>query len=93
VSELPPETVVPALARGVKFRFDEVRQRWVLLAPERLFVPDDQAVEILKLVDGSRSLGGIIEDLAVRFNAPRELIAGDVAAMLADLSAKGAIRL
>jgi pyrroloquinoline quinone biosynthesis protein D len=93
VSELPPETAVPALARGVKFRFDEVRQRWVLLAPERLFVPDDQAVEILKLVDGSRSLGGIIEDLAVRFNAPRDLIAGDVAAMLADLSAKGAIRL
>ncbi len=67
MSELPPETAVPALARGVKFRFDEVRQRWVLLAPERLFVPDDQAVEILKLVDGSRSLGGIIEDLAVRF--------------------------
>ena len=93
MSELPPETAVPALARGVKFRFDEVRQRWVLLAPERLFVPDDQAVEILKLVDGSRSLGGIIEDLAVRFNAPRDLIAGDVAAMLADLSAKGAIRL
>ena len=93
MSELPQETAVPALARGVKFRFDEVRQRWVLLAPERLFVPDDQAVEILKLVDGSRSLGSIVDDLAARFNAPRELIAGDVAAMLADLSAKGAIRL
>ena len=93
MSELPADTVVPALARGVKFRFDEVRQRWVLLAPERLFVPDDQAVEILKLVDGSRSLGNIVDDLAARFNAPRDLIAGDVAAMLADLAAKGAIRL
>ena len=93
MSESLAETAVPALARGVKFRFDEVRQRWVLLAPERLFVPDDQAVEIIKLVDGSRSLGSIIDDLAARFNAPRELIAGDVAAMLADLSAKGAIRL
>ena len=93
MSELPAETAVPALARGVKFRFDEVRQRWVLLAPERLFVPDDQAVEILKLVDGSRSLGGIVDELAARFNAPRDLISGDVAAMLADLSAKGAIRL
>jgi pyrroloquinoline quinone biosynthesis protein D len=93
VSESPAETVVPVLARGVKFRFDEVRQRWVLLAPERMFVPDEQAVEIIKLVDGSRSLGSIIDDLAARFNAPRELIAGDVAAMLADLSAKGAIRL
>ena len=93
MSESPAETVVPVLARGVKFRFDEVRQRWVLLAPERMFVPDEQAVEIIKLVDGSRSLGGIIDELATRFNAPRELIAGDVTAMLADLSAKGAIRL
>ena len=87
------DATVPALARGVKFRFDEVRQNWVLLAPERLFVPDDQAVEILKLVDGTRSLGAIVDDLAQRFNAPRDLIARDVAAMLADLAAKGAVRL
>ena len=77
----------------MKFRFDEVRQNWVLLAPERLFVPDAPAVEILKLVDGSRSLGAIIDDLATRFQAPRELIARDVTAMLADLAEKGAIRL
>ena len=85
--------IVPSLARGVKFRFDEVRQGWVLLAPERLFVPDEQAVEILKLVDGARSLDAIVDELATRFEAPRDLIAKDVAAMLADLAAKGAIRL
>ena len=84
---------VPALGRGVKFRFDEVRQSWVLLAPERLFVPDEQAVEILKLVDGVRSLGAIVDDLADRFKAPRDLIARDVAAMLGDLADKGAISL
>jgi pyrroloquinoline quinone biosynthesis protein D len=93
VTAPPDDGTIPTLARGVKFRFDEVRQNWVLLAPERLFVPDEQAVEILKLVDGSRSLGSIVDDLAARFNAPRDLIAGDVAAMLADLAAKGAIRL
>jgi pyrroloquinoline quinone biosynthesis protein D len=87
------EAVVPAFGRGVKFRFDEVRQSWALLAPERLFAPDQQAVEILKLVDGTRSLGGIIDALAERFNAPRDLIARDVAAMLGDLAEKGAIRL
>jgi pyrroloquinoline quinone biosynthesis protein D len=86
-------SIVPSLARGVKFRFDEVRQAWVLLAPERLFVPDEQAVEILKLVDGARSLDMIVDELAARFDAPRDLIAKDVGAMLADLSAKGAIRL
>lgn len=89
----PRDDTVPALGRGVKFRFDEVRQSWVLLAPERLFVPDEQAVEILKLVDGVRSLGVIIDDLADRFKAPRDLIARDVATMLGDLADKGAISL
>jgi pyrroloquinoline quinone biosynthesis protein D len=87
------DATVPALARGVKFRFDDVRKAWVLLAPERLFVPDEPAVEILKLVDGVRSLGGIIDELAARFNAPRDLIRNDVAAMLGDLGDKGAISL
>jgi len=89
----PPDETVPALGRGVKFRFDEVRQSWVLLAPERLFMPDEQAVEILKLVDGVRSLGVIIDDLAGRFNAPRDLVARDVATMLGGLADKGAISL
>ncbi|HLZ67911.1 MAG TPA: pyrroloquinoline quinone biosynthesis peptide chaperone PqqD [Aliidongia sp.] len=87
------DETVPTLGRGVKFRFDDVRQSWVLLAPERLFVPDEQAVEILKLVDGVRSLGAIVDDLAERFKAPRELIQRDVSAMLGDLADKGAIRL
>ena len=84
---------VPRFGVGVKFRFDEVRGAWVVLAPERLFLPDEQAVEILKLVDGQRSLGGIVDDLAVRYQAPHELIATDVTAMLRDLADKGVIRL
>jgi pyrroloquinoline quinone biosynthesis protein D len=93
VSGVPDDSAVPTLARGVKFRFDEVRGSWVLLAPERLFVPDEPAVAILQLVDGVRTLGAIIDDLTARFDAPRDLIAGDVWAMLSDLAAKGAIRL
>jgi pyrroloquinoline quinone biosynthesis protein D len=87
------EAVVPKLAPGVKFRFDAVRGAWVLLAPERLFVPDEQAADILKLVDGGRSLGDIFDDLAQRFDAPRDLIATDVRQMLRDLADKGAITL
>ena len=90
---VPSDATVPTLGRGVKFRFDEVRQSWVLLAPERLFVPDEPAVEILKLVDGIRSLGAIVDDLADRFKAPRDVIARDVAAMLGDLADKGAVKL
>ncbi len=86
-------TVVPRLGNGHKFRFDQVRQAWVLLGPERLFVPDETAVEVLKLVDGARTLDEIVADLAARFNAPAEAIRADVDVMLADLSARGAIKL
>lgn len=84
---------VPAFGAGVKFRFDEVRGAWVVLAPERLFLPDEQAVEILKLVDGSRSLGAIVAELAARFAAPAEVIGADVATMLRGLADKGVVRL
>ena len=87
------DSAVPRFATGMKFRFDTVRERWVVLGPERLFLPDEHAVEILKLVDGQRSLDDIADALAARFDAPRETIAVDVAAMLRDLAEKGAIRL
>ena len=82
---------VLAFAPHIVFRFDEVRQRWIILAPERLMLPDEQAVEILKLVDGKASVAGIVEVLAARFNAPREEIAGDVTEMLQDLADKGCL--
>jgi pyrroloquinoline quinone biosynthesis protein D len=85
------EAAAPRFRPGVKFRFDEVRQAWVLLAPEKLFLPDPVAVEILRRVDGRRTTGEIVDDLAAAFAAPRETIARDVAAMLADLAAKGAL--
>jgi pyrroloquinoline quinone biosynthesis protein D len=83
---------VPRLGLGVKFRYDQTRAAWVLLAPERLFLPDAQAVEILKLVDGRRSLAAIVASLAARYAAPEQVIAADVAAMLENLAQKGAIR-
>jgi pyrroloquinoline quinone biosynthesis protein D len=87
------EAIVPACAPGVRMREDKVRGGWVVLAPERLFMPDEHAVEVLKLVDGTRTIGGIIDELAARYDAARDLIATDVLAMLHDFNGKGAIRL
>jgi pyrroloquinoline quinone biosynthesis protein D len=87
------EAAIPAFATGVKFRFDPARGAWIVLAPERLFLPDEAAVAILRLVDGARSLGAIIDELATRFATPRDVIAVDVAAMLRDLADKGVLRL
>ena len=84
---------VPAFNRGFRLRHDPVRDSWVVLAPERLFLLDETGLEVLKLVDGVRSVPEIIDTLAERFAAPREVIAVDVEAMLRDLADKGAIRL
>ncbi len=85
------EAAIPRLARGVKLREDTVRGRWIVLAPERMFVPDEIALEVLRLVDGARSVGAIADDLAARFSAPRAEILADVTDMLADLAEKGVV--
>jgi pyrroloquinoline quinone biosynthesis protein D len=87
------EGVIPTFRRGVKFRFDETRQAWILLAPEKLFTPEGTAVEILKRVDGARTVAEIVNDLAETYKAPRDLIARDAIAMLRDLEAKGVLSL
>jgi pyrroloquinoline quinone biosynthesis protein D len=84
---------VPALPRGVKLRFDKARDRWVLLAPERVLMPDDIAVEILKRCDGKTTLDGIVEDLAAAFSADPAQVEGDVRTFLQDLADKGMIQL
>jgi pyrroloquinoline quinone biosynthesis protein D len=85
-------TSILRLAPHIVFRFDDTRQRWIMMAPERLMLPDEQAVEILKLVDGKASVGAIIDALAARYTqAPREVIAKDITAMLQDLADKGCL--
>ena len=86
------DSSVLALAPHIVFRFDDVRQKWIILAPERLMLPDEQAVEILQLVDGKTGVSAIVDSLAARYDqAPRELIAKDVTAMLQDLADKGCL--
>jgi pyrroloquinoline quinone biosynthesis protein D len=78
----------PRFPAHVKFRFDERRQAWIVLSPERLFLPDEQAVEILRLIDGVRTIDMIVDSLAEAFDAPREEIDADVVAMLRELVEK-----
>jgi pyrroloquinoline quinone biosynthesis protein D len=79
----------PLLPRHAKLKFDETRQRWVILAPERVLAPDDIAVEVLQLCDGVRSVEQMIDQLTEKYTADRGAIAVDVIAMLQDLADKG----
>jgi pyrroloquinoline quinone biosynthesis protein D len=83
------ESSRPVLPRHARLKFDETRQRWVILAPERVLAPDDIAVEVLQLCDGVRSVETMIDQLAEKYTAERGAIATDVIAMLQDLANKG----
>ena len=80
--------VKPRLPRGVRLKFDETRDEWLLLAPERVIKINSVAVEILKRCDGVATLNAIVDDLAAQFNAERGRIEADVRTMLGELAAK-----
>jgi pyrroloquinoline quinone biosynthesis protein D len=68
----------PHLPRHVRLRFDPVREKYVVLAPEKLFWPNAVSVAILRLCDGSRDLATIAGLLAQEYDAPRETVITDL---------------
>ena len=86
------ESSVPRLAQGARLQFDKHRDRWIVQAPERLFVLDAIALEIVRRCEGALSVGAIVDDLAGKFSAPREVILRDVNALLQDFADKGVMR-
>lgn len=80
---------VPRLPRGVRMRFDEARDQWILLGPERVLKLDDIAREILNRCDGEADLRAIIDDLAQVFAADSSVIEADVMSFIGDLKARG----
>jgi pyrroloquinoline quinone biosynthesis protein D len=86
-----PETTLPdrpKLAPGVRLHFDKSRDAWVLLSPERVIEAEGPASEILRRCDGTRSVGEIIDELAVVYAADRAIIAQDVTDMLQEMMGK-----
>jgi coenzyme PQQ biosynthesis protein PqqD len=78
----------PRLPRGVRLRYDRARDRWVLLAPERIFELDEIGVEILKRCDGRTSASELSDALAKTFAAEPDEVRADVEAFLSDFSEK-----
>jgi pyrroloquinoline quinone biosynthesis protein D len=85
-----PESVL-RIPKHIKLRHDAGRGRWIILAPERVFNPDDTAVEVLNLLDGQRSVSSIAETLSQQYQAPLDVVTDDILAMLQDLTDKGVL--
>ena len=80
---------IPRFKPGVRLHRDRVRDRWVLLAPERVVGLDDIAYAILEKVDGRATLDDIVAALAAEYDADAGEIAADAMALLNDLSTRG----
>lgn len=82
------ENSKPSLPGYVRIRFDELRQRHVVMAPEKLFWPDEIGVAILGKCDGEKSLAQIAALLAEEYDAPYEIIFNDVLEFVQEWSDK-----
>lgn len=81
----------PRLAAGMRLREDKARGQWVVLGPERVFVLEETALAVLRLVDGERSIEEMVAELAAIYDAPRDVIAADVTDLLQDLADRGVV--
>ncbi len=67
------------LAHGVALKYCSVRETWLLIAPERLFILNSTAFAVVELLDGRRSTSEIVEKLSTHWETPsKEQIKGDV---------------
>lgn len=78
----------PRLPRGVRLKFDEARQEWLLLAPERVIKANPVAVEILRRCDGARTVQALVDELATLYKADRLQVEADVHRLLLGLATK-----
>jgi pyrroloquinoline quinone biosynthesis protein D len=86
---LPPDAPLE-LHRQYRFQWEPKQNSFVLLYPEGMVQLPGSAGEIMKRLDGTRSVDGIVEDLQTAF--PGVDLRGDVVEFLEIAHGKGWIR-
>jgi pyrroloquinoline quinone biosynthesis protein D len=79
----------PKLAPGVRLHGNGTK----LLGPERILELDDIAQAIVRELDGKKRVSEIAAILAKEYNEREGVIRKDIDALVADLAAKGYIKL
>jgi pyrroloquinoline quinone biosynthesis protein D len=83
----PPDTAKPRLAAKARLKWDEIRQKPLLLFPEGVLVLNQTAHEVVALCDGRRTVAEIVKTLGEKFGS--DMIDQDVKDLLARLIGKG----
>jgi pyrroloquinoline quinone biosynthesis protein D len=78
------------LQRHFRFQWEPAQQAHVLLFPEGMIKLPGSSGEIMKRIDGTRSVRAIVEDLEKAF--PGTDLRGDVIGFLEHVNGKGWIR-
>ena len=81
-----------ALPHGTRLHHCAVRGRWTLLVPEKVLFPCPITTDVLWRLDGGTSLGDIARGMARDYEAPAELVLGDIADLASDLVGRGYVR-
>jgi pyrroloquinoline quinone biosynthesis protein D len=81
----------PRLAKRVRLQTDAVSGNPVLLHQEAVVVLNQTGYEILRLCDGTRTLGEIIKDLETQYPAAQSILPREVSQYLEAISQQGLI--
>ena len=76
----------PSLPRHVRIQYDPVRQADAVLAPEKVFWPNEISLDILRRCDGKTTVAEIVAQLAAEYDAPEADVAADVKTFLQEWS-------
>ena len=60
--------IILKLPRHAKLRFDKASDKWIILAPERVFELDEIAYEVISRCDGERSVTDVVNELCLKFD-------------------------
>ena len=85
------ETILsrPQLAPGVRLRWDEVRERHVLLYPEGALTLNETAANVLELCDGERTIDDIAQELSSRYDGAD--VRSDVESLVGAIAGRGLV--
>ena len=83
----------PRLAGKARLRFDRKGERYMLFYLEKGFVLNDIVAVVVKLCTGEHTVGAIVDRLAAKYAPqPREDVAREILAFLAQMAERGLIR-
>ncbi|CAN5721894.1 hypothetical protein BH10CYA1_BH10CYA1_48250 [soil metagenome] len=83
----------PRIIAKARLKYDKIRDRQLLLLPERVVVLNKTAGAILLLLDGQRTTADVVSILAADCQDPNSNILADVLEFLQDVRARGWIKL